>query len=148
MICASESPPQSLPAVDENVDDLARMRGRRRYDQIGPAPGGNAASVPIPKFAYTPGTLSGELRNQRDTSKSMILVPLLNPKFAIGLLARLCELRVRGTSIAESAFAAVLAASAITIVLNEGFANWQALWLAAVFIALAVSLTRARDAPG
>jgi len=71
----------------------------------------------------------------------------LNPKFAIGLLARLCELRVRGT-IAESVFAAVLAASAITIVLNEGFANWQALWLAAVLIGLALSLTRAQDAPG
>src|SRR6266852_3184661 len=29
----------------------------------------------------------------------MILVPLLNPTFAIGLPARLCELRVRGTSV-------------------------------------------------
>src|SRR2546429_5275509 len=58
-----------------------------------------AASVPIPKFANTGGTLSCELRNQRDTSKSMILVPLLNPKFAIGLPARLCELRVRGTGL-------------------------------------------------
>jgi len=28
----------------------------------------------------------------------MILVPLLNPKFAIGLAARVCELRVRGTT--------------------------------------------------
>jgi hypothetical protein len=28
-----------------------------------------------------------ELRNRKDTSKSMILVPLLNPKFAIGLAA-------------------------------------------------------------
>jgi hypothetical protein len=28
-----------------------------------------------------------ELRNQRDTSKPMILVPLLNPKFAIELAA-------------------------------------------------------------
>jgi len=28
----------------------------------------------------------------------MILVPLLNPKFAIGLAAKVCELRVRGTS--------------------------------------------------
>src|ERR1700704_1905149 len=52
-------------------------------------------AVPIPKFAYPGGTLSCELRNQRDTSKSMILVPLLNPKFAIGLAARLCELRVQ-----------------------------------------------------
>src|SRR2546426_11760448 len=45
--------------------------------------------VPIPKFATTRGTLSCELRNQRDTSNSMILVPLLNPKFAIALPARL-----------------------------------------------------------
>jgi hypothetical protein len=47
-----------------------------------------AASVPIPKFASLGGTLSCELRNQRDTSKSMILVPLLDPKFAM---------RTRGT---------------------------------------------------
>src|SRR5262249_20242862 len=38
-------------------------------------------------------------RNQRDTSNFMILVPLLNPKFANGLVAWLCELRVRGTSV-------------------------------------------------
>jgi hypothetical protein len=30
----------------------------------------------------------------------MILVSLLNPKFAIALAAMLCELRVRGTSVA------------------------------------------------
>src|SRR6266542_4749431 len=57
-------------------------------------------SVPIPKFANTGGTLSCELRNQRDTGNSMLLVPLLNPKFAIALAARLCELRVRGTEMA------------------------------------------------
>ncbi len=68
------------------------------------------------------------------------------PFLVLALAARVRGTRPRG--IAESAFAAVLAASAITIVLNEGFANWQALWLAAVFIGLAVSLTRARDAPG
>src|SRR5262249_26087668 len=39
-----------------------------------------------------------ELRNQRDTSNFMILVPLLNPKFANTLAARSCELGVRGTS--------------------------------------------------
>src|SRR5205807_9318492 len=33
----------------------------------------------------------------KDTSKSMILVPLLNPKFANARAASLCELRVRGT---------------------------------------------------
>ncbi len=53
----------------------------------------------IPKFANTRGTFSCELRNQRATSNFMILVPLLNPKFAIGLAALACELRVRGTSV-------------------------------------------------
>src|SRR5437868_13404816 len=57
---------------------------------------GPRASVPIPKFAHPCGTLECELRNQRDTSNVMILVPLLNPKFANGLAAWLCELRVRG----------------------------------------------------
>src|SRR5438093_4191697 len=61
---------------------------------------GGRASVLIPKFASICGTLSCELRNQRDTSNFMILVPLLNPKFAIGLAALLCKLRVRGTSAA------------------------------------------------
>jgi len=60
----------------------------------------------------------------------------------------LIGIRTSPRGIAESGFAAVLAASAITIILNEGFANWQALWLAAVLIGLAVSLTQARDAPG
>src|SRR5262249_37404116 len=56
------------------------------------------ASVPIPKFAIPCSTLSCELRNQRDTSKVMTLVPLLNPKLALGFAASVCELRVRGTS--------------------------------------------------
>jgi Tfp pilus assembly protein PilF len=63
------------------------------------------ASVPIPKFANPRGTLSCELRNQRDTGKSMFLVPLLNPKFAIGLAAGVCELRVRGTRALPNALA-------------------------------------------
>src|SRR5262249_33793385 len=46
------------------------------------------SSVPIPKFAHPCGSLECELRNQRDTSNSMILVPLLNPKFASALAAR------------------------------------------------------------
>src|SRR6516165_7936842 len=45
-------------------------------------------SVPIPKFARARGSLGCELRNQRDTSNVMILVPLLNPKFANTLAAR------------------------------------------------------------
>jgi len=33
-------------------------------------------------------------------------------------------------------------------VFNESFANWQALWLCAGLIGLAVILARARDVPG
>jgi LPXTG-motif cell wall-anchored protein len=42
----------------------------------------------------------------------------------------------------------VLAGSAVYIVLNEGFGNWQALWLGAVLAALALILFRRRAAPG
>ena len=47
----------------------------------------HGASVPIPKFAQSRGRVECELRNQRDTSNFMILVPLLNPKFANALAA-------------------------------------------------------------
>ncbi|MFL4983324.1 MAG: beta-(1-6) glucans synthase [Xanthobacteraceae bacterium] len=49
---------------------------------------------------------------------------------------------------AESAFAALLGGSAVYVVLNESFANWQAVWLAAVFVSVAAALLRLRDAPG
>jgi hypothetical protein len=49
---------------------------------------------------------------------------------------------------AETLAAAVLALSAVYIAINETFANWQAVWLAAGLIGLAVILLRARDAPG
>lgn len=49
---------------------------------------------------------------------------------------------------AETAAGATLAPAAVYIALNEGFANWQAIWLAAALLALAATLLRARDAPG
>ncbi len=51
-------------------------------------------------------------------------------------------------AIAELVAAAVLAASAVYIVFNESFANWQAVWLCADLIGLALILALARDAPG
>jgi glucan 1,3-beta-glucosidase len=47
---------------------------------------------------------------------------------------------------AETAGAAVLAASVVYIVPNEGIANWQSLWLCVALILLAISLVRVRDA--
>jgi glucan 1,3-beta-glucosidase len=49
---------------------------------------------------------------------------------------------------AERVAAGVLGASAVFIVFNESFANWQALWFCAVLVGIAVILLRLRDAPG
>jgi glucan 1,3-beta-glucosidase len=49
---------------------------------------------------------------------------------------------------AETAIAVTLAGAAVYIVLNEGFANWQAVWFGAALLALALTLRQARDAPG
>ena len=51
-------------------------------------------------------------------------------------------------AMAESVAAALLALSALYIAFNESFANWQAIWLCTGFLALAVTLERARAAPG
>ena len=48
----------------------------------------------------------------------------------------------------EMAAAVVLLLCAAFIAWNETLANWQALWFAATLVALAVSLVRARSAPG
>jgi len=56
-----------------------------------------AASVPIPKFASIRGDLRANFGIDKDTSKYLILVPLLNPKFATVHAEKSCELRVRGT---------------------------------------------------
>jgi glucan 1,3-beta-glucosidase len=48
--------------------------------------------------------------------------------------------------LAEVAAATTLAVSAIYIAFNETFANWQALWLCAALVALAITLARVRAA--
>jgi hypothetical protein len=47
--------------------------------------------------------------------------------------------------LAETVMAAALAGSAVYVAINEGFANWQSLWLCVVFLAIALTLFRARD---
>jgi hypothetical protein len=49
---------------------------------------------------------------------------------------------------AETAGAGALALAVLYILFNEGFANWQSLWLCAVLAALAFNLARVRDVPG
>jgi exo-beta-1,3-glucanase (GH17 family) len=48
---------------------------------------------------------------------------------------------------AEGFAAGVLAVSAVYVLFNEGFANWQSVWFCAGLIGLAFILMRARDAP-
>jgi hypothetical protein len=55
----------------------------------------------MPKFASVRNDLWANFGIEKDTSNSMILVPLLNPKFATVLAEKSCELRVRGTSTPE-----------------------------------------------
>jgi glucan 1,3-beta-glucosidase len=55
--------------------------------------------------------------------------------------------RVKGLrSVADTSAACVLALSVVYIVFNEGFANWQSLWVCAVLTALAFTLAQVRDA--
>ena len=63
------------------------------------------------------------------------------------LLHSLVMPRPQGRAARPKSLAAVLLALSVPyIVLNEGFANWQSLWLCAALAALAVSLARVRDA--
>jgi glucan 1,3-beta-glucosidase len=69
------------------------------------------------------------------------VVPFLVHSFTVA--------RPKGSrSVAETLGAAMLALSACYIVFNEGFANWQSLWVCAVLAVLAFNLARARDAQG
>jgi glucan 1,3-beta-glucosidase len=55
--------------------------------------------------------------------------------------------RAKGArAVAEVTAAGVLALSVVYIVFNEGFANWQSLWICAVLAALAFNLAQARAA--
>jgi exo-beta-1,3-glucanase (GH17 family) len=76
----------------------------------------------------------------------LLLVIKRKPAIKAALLAR--WKRHLQAPTAESAVAATLAASAVYIVCNESFANWQAVWLSAALLALAFTLLQAQDAPG
>jgi hypothetical protein len=52
----------------------------------------------IEKFAIPSGQVLSEFLDLNHTSKSMVLVSLMIPKFAPGLAANSCELRNRDTS--------------------------------------------------
>jgi hypothetical protein len=79
-------------------------------------------------------------RDFPDAALTLMAAPLL--------FASLVVPRTRGRrGAAEIAAAAILALCAIYIAFNESFANWQAIWFAAVLLVFAVTLLRVRGAP-
>ena len=87
-------------------------------------------------FPFTPLTAA---------TAPLLLVIKRKPAIKAALLAR--WKRHLQAPAAESAVAATLAASAVYIVCNESFANWQAVWFSAALLALAFTLLQAQDAP-
>jgi hypothetical protein len=139
------------------------------------APAACAAAIAARRPQHSFATLLGGLRRTRDTvdvllGGSLIALTLLSIETALVLVfdPRYRDLPFAPQSAAVSAFlalmicapgpsgtraasetlaAAVLAIAAVYIAVNEAIANWQALWLCAGFVGLAVILSRARDAP-
>jgi glucan 1,3-beta-glucosidase len=80
--------------------------------------------------------------------KDFPFAALTGPVTALALVAFMgARGRIRPGA-AEIAAACVLAGSALFIVAHERATNWQALWLALLFVTLALTALRARAAPG
>jgi exo-beta-1,3-glucanase (GH17 family) len=82
----------------------------------------------------------------RDFTDAQLSAAIIPFTAIIMLGAGVFSTRISGArrSRAETIAAVTLVLSAVYIVLNEGFANWQALWFGAVLMVLAVTLDRQR----
>ena len=129
--------------------------------------------VPVPLIAQLIGPAGGRVRDPfaRALGAVTIAALLLAIHIALGLVfdprykdfpfapmtAAVVPLLVHGLAMArggggrgtaELAGAVILTASIVYVVPNEGWANWQSLWMCGVFAALTVTLVRARGARG
>lgn len=80
--------------------------------------------------------------------RDFTFAPLTPAIVAFAALSLLGPRRDGERGAAETVSAALLAGSAGYIALNESLANWQALWLCALFALLSLVLLRVRAAPG
>jgi glucan 1,3-beta-glucosidase len=129
-----------------------------------------AAGTPMPSFAQLLGRGIARPRDPLVLALGVLLIglALLSVQAALGLVfdpryrdfpfaplaGAAVPLLLIGTwrwppkvPVAETVMAATLAAAALYLVVNESFANWQALWFAAGLIALAFTLLQVRGAP-
>jgi glucan 1,3-beta-glucosidase len=74
--------------------------------------------------------------------KDFPYAPLTAPVIGFVILAIVAHADGQSARLAERVAAVVLAFGAIYISANEGFANWQAQWTAALMLALALTLLR------
>jgi glucan 1,3-beta-glucosidase len=132
-----------------------------------------AAGVPVPNFSRVIGARSERVRDRLSLMLGLLLIALcvlameaalalaFDPRYrdfpfapltaaALPfLLLSLTASRPAGSrAIAETAAAVVLGLCAIAVVWNETLANWQALWFGGAVLAVAITLVRARAAPG
>jgi glucan 1,3-beta-glucosidase len=130
-------------AANVTVPAFARVLGRpgeRLPTPIARASGLVLAAATIMAIQTALGLVfDPRYRDFTDAQLSAAVVP-----FAIAMALGPDRAGPRGR--AETIAAVTLAGSAVYIVLNEGFANWQALWFGAVLVVLAVTLGRLRDA--
>lgn len=75
--------------------------------------------------------------------RDILFAPLTGPAAAFAILAYGNPSGTRAASLAEPAAALVLAGSALFIVVNETFWNWQALWFAGALLTIAAVCWRA-----
>jgi glucan 1,3-beta-glucosidase len=130
---------------------------------------GLAGSVPPPSFAAVLGRKADRVRDPLALTLGFLLIALavlavqsalplaFDPRYRdfpfapLTMAALPFALLPRGRGLrplAETMAAATLVPCAIFIAWNEGLANWQALWFATALVLAAVSLLRARAAPG
>src|SRR5262245_41864424 len=130
-------------------------------------------STPVPAFFRILGPKQYRMRNPLALSAGVILIIAMLLAFVVALalvfdpryrdfpfapftasvapflVHHVMVVRPKGLRpAAEAVGAAILALSVGYILFNEGFANWQSLWLCGILAALSFSLARVRDAPG
>lgn len=129
--------------------------------------------APIPRMSSVLGPVAGRKTDRVGLAVGVVLIAtlLLSLQIALGLVfdprykdfpfapltAGIVPLAVLGFALrppagergmAEIAGAVLLGLAVVYILPNEGFANWQSLWLCGLFATLAVTLLRVRDVPG
>ncbi len=135
-------------AANESVPAFAQVLGRAGRRRSGLIPRfsglGLAATTVLAVQTALGLVFDPRYRDFTDAQLSAAVVPFAITILLVGRASGAGTAGARRPS-AETIAAVTLALSAVYIVLNEGFANWQALWFGGVLVMLAFTLGRQRD---